>query len=278
MPIRLTDVVAAIGHSRKYRHLCRDMVTRVAAWAVSRSRSEADAVKRAKRKLHQIHGAYMHGWDADAAHALLDSLQPDPDVSALRPVCRRIMEQHASTRERLPALDGLYADIFEVTGVPRRVLDLGCGLHPFALPWMNLPPESEYAAWEVDGQMVALVNRFLALAGRRPLARCRDVLARFPGEEADVILLMKMLPSLEQQRKGCSAEVLQVLNARFVVVSFPVRSMCGREKGMRAHYTRAMNNVLAECPWPTTTIELGREVFFVLDKRGTQGEDATSGV
>ncbi len=276
MPIRLTNVVEAGGNSRKYRHLCRDMVTRVVDWAVARSHSEADAVKRAKRKLHQVHGAYMQGWDAGASHELLGSLPPHPDIAALRTVCRRIMEQHASTRERLPVLDGLYAAIFEVTGVPRRLLDLGCGLHPFALPWMNLPPESEYSAWEVDGQMVALVNRFLTLAGRRPLARWRDGLARFPREEADVILLTKMLPSLEQQRRGCSAELLQALNAPFVVVSFPVRARGGREKGMRAHYTRAMDGLLAQCPWPAVgRVEWGHEVFFVLDKRAVQRQDAT---
>ena len=98
--------------------------------------------------------------------------------------------------------------IFEITGVPRRVLDLGGGLHPFALPWMNVPVTSEYVVWEIDQRMVDLVNRFFSTVGRRPLARCQDMLVRTPKEEADVVFLMRVLPSLEQQDKGCSMELL----------------------------------------------------------------------
>jgi len=268
MPIQLADVVEELGRSRKYRHLCRDTLRRIAFWSASRSSSQNEALKRAKRKLHQVYGAYLQGWDPQVAHGLLDSLPPTPQEDVLQAVCRQILNQHTSTRERQGALEKLYAAIFEIVGRPKRLLDLGCGLHPFALPWMGLPPDCEYLAWEVDRRMVDLVNRFLTILGRRPSAQCRDVLANGPPRQADVVFLLKMLPCLEQQERGCSEPLLRSLATPFVVVSFPARSIGGREKGMRAHYASAMGSILAECPWPVSTMEHGEEIFFILNKRG----------
>lgn len=273
MALDLAAAAAQVKGSRKYRHLCDETVQRIVAWAATRSRTQKEMVARARRKLHQVYGAYLSGWDAEHAGQLLDTLAPGCPEERVRAVCRDVMALHASTRERLPLLDALYGQIFAVTGVPRRVLDLGCGLHPFALPWMGLAPDADYTAWEIDETIVALANRFLRATGRtggagRPgRAVCRDVLASEPAEPADLVFLLKMLPCLEQQEKGSGARLLSGLRAPFVVVSFPNESLGGRAKGMRAHYAAVMEQVASGLGGGLVRIEHEPETFYVLCRK-----------
>jgi 16S rRNA (guanine(1405)-N(7))-methyltransferase len=80
------------------------------------------------------------------------------------------MPEHASTRERAPHLDGFYAPIWEVTGTPASVLDLGCGLNPLALPWMGIG-DAMYHAIDVDAGTLDVARGFLAAVGQPHIAR-----------------------------------------------------------------------------------------------------------
>jgi 16S rRNA (guanine(1405)-N(7))-methyltransferase len=266
MAERRDAVAEAIRQSRKYRHLCPEVVLRMAEWAITRTRSQKEAVKTAKRKLHQVCGAYLGHWESSALDDLLAQMPQGRDMELLKPACRAIMQRHTSTSERLEFLPGLFESLFRITGVPSRVLDLGCGLHPFALPWMGLPGDVKYAAWDIDARCVALVNAFLRRIGLEPLAEWRDVLGDGPKPPADVAFLLKTLPCLEQQQKGCGARLLREISAPFVVASFPARSMGGREKGMRGQYTAALAEMLHGTSWRSTLVERGQELFFVVEK------------
>ncbi len=76
------------------------------------------------------------------------------------------------------------------------------------------------------------MNRYLQLAGFEPLARRQDILADPPVDPADVALLLKTSSTLERQEKGATVRLVEALRAPFVVVSFAVKSLGGREKGM----------------------------------------------
>lgn len=282
MPIDADAIVEDLRRSRKYGRLCEGTLRRVAAWSAERSKSPKDALKRARRKLHQVYAAYLEQRDPALAEAMLDELPEHPDERTLRDACRRILELHASTRERMGLLDEFYESIFAITGLPGRVLDVGCGLNPFAIPWMGLPAGASYIAWEIDSCVVSLVNRFLPLANLEPLADCRDILTDPPSDSAervDVAMLLKMLPCLEQQAAGCSLAVLRAMPARFVVVSFPTHSIGARSgrkprsqgnlrttKNMSAHYAAGMKNIISQTKWRAWQINFQEELVFVLEK------------
>ncbi len=277
MTIEIEEVVAKVQSARKYRYLCRDTIARVASWAVVRSRSPKDAAKRTKRKLHQIFGAYLPQLDFEAARRLLRQIPQGTDLERAKPVCLTIMRQHTSTRERLEILGDLYASVFRITGTPNRVIDLGCGLHPFALPWMNLPTDAEYCAWEIDERIVDLVSRFFSLLGFAGSAHCKDILVIKQEKPADVVFMLKMLPCLEQQDKGCTTRLLAAIDASFVVASFPVRSIGGSDKGMRAHYTKVMEQSLGKSGYPFAKLPYREEVFFVIDTTERHSHSAAGG-
>ena len=236
----LDQVVSAVASSKKYGAICPDTVRRIAAreLAAEPHAGVKTLVKATKRGLHQICGAFEQAPDYEAAFHQIEAAYRARSTAEIEAACRRALALHSSTRERLPILDQLYARIWQITGRPGSILDLGCGLNPVALPWMGLAAGSRYTALDIDTAGIQLVNRYLQLAGFEPLARRQDILAQPPADPADVALLLKTSSTLERQEKGATGRLVEALRAPFVVVSFAVKSLGGRDKGMPAHYRR----------------------------------------
>lgn len=260
------EIAAALRESRKYGCLCEDTLRRVARWAASRHARTKDAVKAAKRKLHQACGAYLGGFDPAEAGAVARGLPNDPPRDVLRDACLGVLGRHVSTAERAPFMEEAYAEMFRRTGTPRVLVDVACGLNPFAFPWMGLPREVTYHALDIDGRIVSAADAFFARLGMEHSAACSDVLVSVPNVEADVALLLKTLPGLERQEKGAGARVLKELRARHVVVSFPVGSLGGRKKGMHAHYRGEMSRLADGLGVSVEEIAFPGETFYVLTK------------
>jgi 16S rRNA (guanine(1405)-N(7))-methyltransferase len=239
-------VVAELRASRKYRHVAEAALARTAAAALRSARGRDDAVKRAKRKLHQLFAAFVTAAEIERAERIVAALPAEAREETLRQACREVLKRHSSTRERVEPDASWYAQIWKVTGPPRSVLDLGCGFHPFALPWMGLPRECDYFACDVDERVAALVGHLFERCGRRGRAVATDVITGVTGLDtpADVAFLMKMLPTLERQEEGAAGRLLDRLHARFLVVTFPAKSLSGRERGMAANYEAFLRALL----------------------------------
>jgi 16S rRNA (guanine(1405)-N(7))-methyltransferase len=256
-------IVAELRASRKYRHLCAETLERVAHWALDRHPAK-EASAAARRKLHQVFASYCECADLDRLAGRVAAL-PDPaDAEELRTGCRELLANHASTAERLGLLDGLYETLWREIGRPGVVLDLACGYHPFALPWMGLKDSAVYHGCDIDTRLVAAANAFLARLGRSPNVVCKDVLIGMPDCRADVALLLKTLPCLEQQQKDVGPEFLRAIPARHVVVSFPAASLGGRRKGMRVTYDSRMSEIAAQLNVPVRPLEFATETFYLL--------------
>ncbi len=261
-----SQITHALQNSRKYKYLCDDTLSRIADWASNTQPNQTQAIKAAKRKLHQVYGAYLSRWNPKRIEKILLSLGDAPTDEALEEGCRQILSLHTSTAERLGMLEEIYRSIFEITGQPQRILDLGCGLSPFALPWMNLPADAQYQGWEIDQRMVDQINRFFQIAAPQSVAYCRDVLAETPDQQVDVALCLKLLPCLQQQVPGISPRLIRDLPASFVVVSFPVRSIGGRGKNMPQNYAGFFEPILDQLGLAATKLEWADELVYVVDK------------
>jgi 16S rRNA (guanine(1405)-N(7))-methyltransferase len=257
-------IEANLRQTRKYRHLCDETLQRIANWAAARFEPK-EALKAAKRKLHQVYAAY--GPQSEACLKRVSQIPEGASDEAVRAACLDILQQHASTAERLAILDQLYPELWREIGRPATVMDLACGFHPFALPWMELDADTVYHACDIDQQLVGAVNQFLTHLGRPATARCRDLLVSVPEGSPDVVFLFKTLPCLEQQEKGASLQVLRALRSRFVIVSFPHESLGGKRKGMRGHYDAFMTGLVAALAVPVRKLEFAKETFYVLESR-----------
>jgi 16S rRNA (guanine(1405)-N(7))-methyltransferase len=211
--------------SAKYRDLDDGFVRRVAAEAADRFSDRNQAVKYAKRKLHQAFGAYLAEPPSRAVARCVDAVLAGSDV---RDACRTAMRAHASTAERVDQLVPLYQQVAAWCGPMTSVADLACGLNPLAVPWMRLAPGAAYWCCEIDRQLVAALARLGEILPVGLTSRTRDLVADPSGVKAQVALLLKTVTTLEQQRAGAANRLLHALDCEHVVLSLPRRSLSGR--------------------------------------------------
>jgi 16S rRNA (guanine(1405)-N(7))-methyltransferase len=259
----LDTVYQKLKESKKYRYLCEDTLYRISAWAIERYEGKK-AVKAAKSKLHQVYAAYMESFQPVKLRRLLDKLPLTPDREGLDTIALQILESHTSTLERLSFLAQFYLDLFQEIVKPGKILDLACGLNPFAIPWMNLGPEVGYYAYDIDIRLVDMINTFFNYWGGTCKAGCLDLLVSVPAMTADVAFLFKTLPCLEQQEKGASEKILSSLNTRYIVISFPNKSLTGKSKGMEQHYHAFAMDLLRQRNLEFYQLKYPTEIFYVI--------------
>jgi len=235
----LDAMVAAVTAAPKYRHVYPALVRRIAAQELSKGRKPADVVKETRTKLHQVGAAYQErtpnyeSWKTE-----LSDLPQDLVSENIKGWCREKMKQHASTSERLSILDSFYATIFEGFSPFHSVLDLACGLNPLAAPWMPLADDASYYAYDIYTNMAGFLSAWLKHCGMGGEAGLCDLIAETPTPQAEVALLLKTIPCLEQVDKNILPRLMAVIPAPLIVVSFPVASLGGKNKGMRGFYTQ----------------------------------------
>jgi 16S rRNA (guanine(1405)-N(7))-methyltransferase len=175
------------------------------------------------------------------------------------------MTYHTSTREREALLDaGFYTRIFEGLPPVRSVLDIACGLNPLCVPWMPLAPAAIYHALDVYADMASFLDRALDLLGIAHSTRVQDVLSGQPLPEVDLVFALKTIPCLEQVDKDAGSRLLATLRAGSVVISYPTRSVGGKNVGMAESYAERFATLTGGRP--ARRIDFDNEMVFVLHR------------
>ena len=164
MPDDLSQLLNAVLESAKYRYVHPGLVELIGAVQLEKGRKLKEAIKATKNKLHQIGGAYFS--DVHEYEKWYDTLRNSANEPAqLKAACREIMGTHTSTKERLPILEEFYTTIFARLPEIQSVLDVACGLNPLAIPWMPLPKDAIYYAYDIYGDMVDFIEEVNPLFG-----------------------------------------------------------------------------------------------------------------
>jgi 16S rRNA (guanine(1405)-N(7))-methyltransferase len=225
---------------------------------------ERELEKIVRQKLHNIVAPYLEELDYRSAMTDLATIKEHDDQS-LQDYCARILSAHASTKERIPIMEEFYTRIFEHTGIPGSILDLACGLNPLALPWMALPMDTTYHAYDLHKPRIDLINVFFQVVGRPPLAEKRDILVKPPELRADVGFFFKEAHRFEQRQHGCNRAFWQALKVKTIAVSLPSTNLTGSHsmlEGQRILVERAVSGL----DWKVTEILVGNEIIFCIDK------------
>jgi 16S rRNA (guanine(1405)-N(7))-methyltransferase len=263
----LDRIIAVVLASPKYRGISEGLVREVGKRELAKRRNLREAITATKSKLHQVAAVYLDR-DRDYGEWLEDlrKAHESGDRDSFRKACLRTMAYHSSTRERIPVLDQFYGTILAGLSPVRSVLDIACGLNPLAIPWMPLAADAEYFAYDVYEDMVGFLAAFMKLIGVRGRAETRDVIRSCPTQQAQVALVLKALPCLEQIDKSAGLRILDALNAEHLVVSFPVHSLGGRNRGMVANYEARFRELVANKGWGIKRFEFATELAFLVSK------------
>jgi 16S rRNA (guanine(1405)-N(7))-methyltransferase len=244
---QVNGLVTAVKQSKKYGNTSEETIRELAEEALRRYKKPKQALKHVRTQLHSIMAPYLGDPDYEAAKEELTAVFATNDPEQIKTTCQELMVAHLSTRERLPLLDTFYQEIFAVTGKPDSLLDIACGLNPLAFPWMDLPTSTCFYAYDIHEPRIDFLNHYFALQGLEPLAKLQDVAIQFPQEEADVALFLKEMPRFARNYGDLGRPLLEALNVRWLVISFPFQLIDG-------------------LPWQATEILFEGELVFCIDK------------
>lgn len=263
----LEELIAAVTANPSYAGIAPSLVRRVAALELVKGRSSRETVKAVRSKLHQVAGAYQEkGMDFQRWRNELIHLPAEAYDTAMRMFCREVMQTHASTRERLPILTDFYTRIFAALPPIHSILDLACGLNPLAIPWMPLAPGAAYFAGDIYTALVDFLDEFLDQISMPGGAFLCDLTEDIPQQQVDLALVLKTLPVLEQLDRELPARLLDTLNAKNILVSYPAHSLGGRSKGMVANYAARFEALTAGKPWQIQRFDFPGELAFLIRK------------
>lgn len=259
---QLEQLVTAVSQSNKYRHVTIELISQIGQSELKKRKSVKEAIKATKNKLHQVGAAYQEGGiNVDYALSLLQT-------DDLKAASQTIMRQHASTAERLPILEEFYQTIFSNLPPVRSILDIACGLNPLAIPWMHLQDDVQYTAVDIYTDMIAILNQYFVITDINGQAMAQDVISKPPIMPVDVAFILKTLPVLEMIEKTAASTLLDALNAKYLIISFPLQSLGGRKKGMAAHYAHQFERWQNGRSWQSQRFDFESELVYCV-KTGT---------
>jgi len=265
--IDLDFLVRQVQSLAKYSRVSPELIRSLMVRELAKRPNTKEAVKSVRSKLHQVGTAYQEkllpyaDWTEELA-----TLSADLHDPAALAFLQRILPAHSSTRERMPILPRFFTECLADLGEINSVLDIACGLNPLAIPWMPLKLGVTYTACDIFTDMVDFINTFFKhfqLNGRALLA---DVTQVIPTTQADLVLILKTIPCLEQMDKEAGRRLLTGLDAPNLLVSFPARSLRGRSKGMPRYYEQHFHELVAGRAWHITRFEFPGEIAFLVQK------------
>jgi 16S rRNA (guanine(1405)-N(7))-methyltransferase len=289
MSLVIEKIYSKIKESKKYKDLYEKTVFRVAEDCVKRY-GEKHAEEKARMLLHQIWGAYYHSrpdFEKLLPESFLEKISFSTSIDEIldlrfrdiRDDIGKILQLHSSTKERLPILNDFYNQIFAITGQPDLIIDHACGLNPLAFISVgNGFKPFRYQAYDIDKAEIDFLNKCFEKLGLENFhADLGDVLYDLSesdtrndlkpfhtGAKNDITFLFKLLPVLEQQEKGSSKKLLQSIQSKFIVVSYPIKSIGGKEKGMAEFYSGQFEEMAGEMNLKYQMLLFQTELVFVI--------------
>ncbi len=255
------ELADQVMDSGKYAFIAKDTVLRLCEEYLPRYKSKKDIIKAVKKQLHIIHGAFFPDRCHEQAMALLENKNiSDTDLSL------QLMQLHPSTRERLPVVQAFYDFLAPYIQDAKTVLDIGCGFHPCALPFMGLPEDITYIAGDIDHDTIKVIQAFFDRLHVENEVSILDAAGKLPNSAIDAAFMFKLIPVLEQQKKGLAYTMMEELKAKVIVATFPIKSLSGREKDMEQFYSSQFEKNLPEAFSILQKAVIGTELVYVVTK------------
>ena len=271
------DIVDAIKNSKKYKSIYKKTIERIVENILDKH-STKDVEKKAKNILHQDWGAfYKARTDFKKIIQKVNSEIRDGSLArstiaggGVKEILKPILAIHNSTKERLNILENFYKEIFNITGKPNSILDIGCGFNPLCIPWMNLLESTKYKSIDIDEEEIAFLREIFHILkiNINIEFEVKDILIdKF--EFADCIFLLKIIPILERTNKDITEILLNKLKYNHLVVSFPTKSLSSKEKGMEKFYSENFEALIHNNKFHKLNF-LSELVYIVIKKTHTQ--------
>ena len=263
---KITD---SILNSAKYREkglnpeTIRDLIDQEAP----RHSSQKALIKAVRRKLHNIVAPYLG--EPDYEHLLMRLSQIEDsslDSPLLQSFCLDVLNLHASTAERIAHMSNFYYKLFNVIGKPNTILDLACGLHPLAFPWMGLSLTTQYHAFDIIQPRIDFINAFFIKIGLKPLSKNQDILTHPPSTHANLGIFFKEAHRFEKRSPGSNKGFFSSIDVDFLAVSLPNQDLAGTHNLLDQHRDLIYRNLPSNKR--VSELLIGNEIIFLIERPG----------
>jgi len=231
----------------------------------TKSESYKQIIKSVRAVLRKVYGAFQVE-DSFRRKTLLKELSAvESNSEEYLLIHKKLLLTHASTKERLQDYEIIYRKIFAKTGHPKTILDLGCGLNPVSIPFMNLK-KVHYIASDINKDDLRFIEDYFGIEGidgetMHLDLKKKDAAKKIP--KADVCFLFKVLDPLEQSKSHKLSEILiQAIPAKWIVVSFATRTVAG--KAMRYPERGWIERMLDRINYKYTKFKTSNEIFYII--------------
>ena len=232
---------------------------------LDRAKEFKQIVKQVRSILRRSYGLFQLA-DIAKRKLILEELRESPRSIAVH---EKLLQTHASTAERLKDYPAIYQKIFAITGRPRVLIDLGCGLNPLSFPWMKLE-HVDYFASDLSLDDCLFLQQYFDIQGIHgkaiplnllELKKDRTLLGIFP--KADVCFLFKVLETLELTKSHLISELLLLAApARFIVASFATKTSSGGR--MRNPRRGWIEHMIGRLGYSFEKFETESEIFYII--------------
>ena len=265
--MKIEEIIAAVSASKKYSNIAPQTIQRICQEELGKYKKPKDVVHAAKRRLHAISESFLPVGNLEKLKDLeAEVREQEGTVSPGR--LEQLLQLHVSTKERIGFYQEMYRDIFKVVGDVDSILDIACGLNPISYVLSGCScPGIRYEATDINLDNVQLLNWALKSYDLQQKIYCSDILCSIPQGEWGVVFLFKIIPLLEQQKKGYFCQVIRQISSPYFAITFPTRSLSGKDVGMQQYY-KSMLDCFVEESGMAVLFEkaYANELLFVVKK------------
>ncbi|RLE46690.1 hypothetical protein DRJ22_01315 [Candidatus Woesearchaeota archaeon] len=239
------------------KHNSKNLKTLITHKKPEKSKEYKEIIKSTRKTLHKIYGAFKT--------KKINKLLQEKNY-------KEILTMHKSTKERLDIYPTIYKKIFSITGKPKKIIDLGCGLNPFSIPYMKLK-NIEYTAVELNKKDCKTIQKYFDkenIKGKavpinlQEIKTNKKLLEKIP--ESDICFLFKVIDSIELTKKHKTSEqLIKAIPAKYIIASFPTKTLSGKKMN---HPRRGwIEKMLERIGYTYKIIKEKNEIFYVIKKQ-----------
>ena len=208
------DIIGKVKKNRKYSGISDSVVKIEVERFLNRDEkvSEKELVREVRARLHRLYSSYQTKGKRKRER-YLEELKEGKDV------LDELLSITLSTKERLDSYGKIYSEIFKVTGKPKVIVDLGCGMNPLSYLLMKLD-KVKYYAYDIDLGDVEYLNKYFGimrdnwLNGKAKLLDVREIEEVGKLPKSDVVFMFKLIDLIDGKGKKVSEELIVKLLER----------------------------------------------------------------
>ncbi len=231
-------------------------------------RVDKQSVKDIRAKLHRLYSSYLRG-KKSKRDKLLQELKANSENLNL---INKILASAVSTKERLDDYQEIYKKIFQITGIPKTIIDLGAGLNPVSFSYMNLE-QLNYYSYDIDNQDIDFLNKYFEIMKSKGLNGKAEILNILDFKKiknlpsTDIVFMFKLLDLINTKNSKPGEELIKYLinnKTKFIIASFSTRTISG--KPMNLPKRKGFELMLQRNNLKFQTIKTNNEIFYVIHK------------